>query len=256
MARRATRRTGQLSLAIAKKPKRKPTGRGGWRPDAGRPRGNRVSHGRREAFSDRYPIHVTLRVRDEASGLRRRHVFRVVRRCIAGIHGAPFRVCEFNVLSNHIHLVCEAGGARELGLGVQRLATRIALRVNRCLGRKGTVFADRYHARVLRSPRQTRNALLYVLQNRKHHEPDHRSLSFDPWSSAASFSGWTRPLPRDAAWMREALATAPATALPTTWLLQKGWCRHGLIDLDEAPARPGKRPRKPHEQVISAVARH
>jgi hypothetical protein len=34
------------------------------------------------------------------------------------------------------------------------LAIRLALAVNRALGRKGQVVGDRYHARPLRTPRQ------------------------------------------------------------------------------------------------------
>ena len=64
------------------------------------------------------------------------------------------------MLANHVHLISEASGAAALGRGLQRLATRIALRVNRCLGRHGKVFADRYHARPMTTPRQVRNGLV------------------------------------------------------------------------------------------------
>jgi hypothetical protein len=37
------------------------------------------------------------------------------------------------------------------------------------MGRKGTVFADHYHARQLRSPTEVANAIRYVLLNFVHH---------------------------------------------------------------------------------------
>jgi putative transposase len=227
-------RMGQQVLAIDLR--RKACGPGGWRPGAGRKRGRRVSHGGREELSGREPIHVTLRVRPEVARLRRRDVFAVVRRAIAGSHGGGFRVCEFSVMSNHVHLLVEASSKGALSRGVKRLATRMAMRINRRLGRRGSVFADRYHSRLLRCPRQVRGCLIYVLQNLRHHAGGAGGLAFDAFSSAASFSGWAEPLPHEARWMREALEEPPATVPATTWLLASGWRRLGLVRLEESPA--------------------
>src|SRR5690606_23810810 len=49
------------------------------------------------------------------------------------------------------------------------LSIRIAKAVNRVLNRCGKVFGDRYHARALKTPRETRFALRYVLLNIKKH---------------------------------------------------------------------------------------
>jgi len=50
------------------------------------------------------------------------------------------------------------------------LAIRLALAVNRALGRrKGKVVGDRYHVRPLTTPRLMRTSMVYVLLNfRKH----------------------------------------------------------------------------------------
>jgi putative transposase len=223
---------GQQVLAIDLR--RKAGGRGGWRPGAGRKKGRRVSHGAREVLSGREPIHVALRVRPEVAKLRRRDVFKIVRRAIAASQGEGFRICEFNVLSNHCHLVVEAISKPALSRGVKRLATRMAMRINRRLGRRGSVFEDRYHSRVLGCPRQVRSCLVYVLHNARHH--GEVGSGFDPFSSAASFSGWAEGLPHDARWMRETLEAPRVTAPATTWLLAAGWRWHGLIRLEEAPA--------------------
>jgi hypothetical protein len=45
------------------------------------------------------------------------------------------------------------------------LGARLARTVNRVLGRRGPVLADRYHQHVLRTPREARHALAYVLLN-------------------------------------------------------------------------------------------
>src|SRR5262249_22714935 len=74
---------------------------------------------------------------------------------------------HFSVQSDHIHLLVEADEPAALVRGMQGLAIRVAKSVNRALKRCGAVWADRFHARTLRTPREVRNALVYVLNNVK-----------------------------------------------------------------------------------------
>jgi len=46
---------------------------------------------------------------------------------------------------------------------------RVAKGLNKLWARRGKVFADHYHDRILRTPREVRNALCYVLHNAKKH---------------------------------------------------------------------------------------
>jgi hypothetical protein len=112
---------------------------------------------------------------------------------------------------------------------------RLARAVNRVFGRRGPVLADRYHLRVLRTPREVRNAIAYVLLNaRRHAAKLGRALCgaarIDPASSGRWFDGWRGGRDGDA---RGRAPVAP----PRTWLLGVGWRRHGLLDLDEVPGR-------------------
>jgi hypothetical protein len=104
---------------------------------------------------------------------------------------------------------------------------------NRVLGRHGRVWADRYHARPLTTPREVRNALVYVLQNWRKHLPGFRG--FDPCSSAAWFRGWKKTAPAE-------VAERPLVAAARTWLATVGWRQLGLVGTDEAPKpHPGRR---------------
>ena len=78
--------------------------------------------------------------------------------------------------------------------------------MNSAMKRRGKLFAQRYHAKQLTTPTQTRNALRYVLLNRKHHAAEKRFSKtwFDPYSSAAWFEGWAEPL-RINTWWQAAL---------------------------------------------------
>ncbi|HEY2031032.1 MAG TPA: transposase [Myxococcales bacterium] len=66
------------------------------------------------------------------------------------------RIAHYSIQGNHLHLVVEADDGSALSRGMQGLAVRIARRLNAHLGRRGAVFADRYHAHVLESRRAGR----------------------------------------------------------------------------------------------------
>lgn len=107
-----------------------------------------------------------------------------------------------------------------------------------CLVRRGALFAERYHARALRTPREVRNVVRYVLLNGRRHAAEHgRRLPrtwLDPFSSAPWFDGW-RGTPTDAPWLRALMRGARPTAPARTWLLTIGWRRGGPIPIDDVP---------------------
>lgn len=228
------RRAVQLTLDHA----RRPVGRGGWRPGAGRPRGGKVSHGRRERFAARFPLHITLRVVADLPSLRRYGALRIIQRAIsAGGHRSTFRIIHYAVIGNHIHLIVEASGAETLARGMQGLEVRLARRLNRFFDRRGVFFAERYHSRVLRTPREARNAIRYVLLNHRQHEARRGEVLapdwIDPFSSGYWFDGWRDPVRLREPRQRELLNIPCPTAEPTVWLLTTGWRKWGQLGFDE-----------------------
>ena len=170
-----------------------------------------------------------MKVRSGITSLRGRRAFDRVLRSLRRVRvefGA--RVTQYSVQRDHVHLIVEASDKLSLSRGMQGLAVRLARGVNRAMNRKGAVFADRFHDRVLRSPRQVRNALAYVLCNaRKHDLAPSRNGWLDPHSSAAAFDGWASTTARAIA--------SDAVSPPSTWLLRVGWRRGGLLDVDHRP---------------------
>ena len=204
-------------------------GRGGRRPGAGRkPTGPRagVPHAQRPRHDARHPVHVTLRAVQGLRSLRAENVFPALRRNLGASSRHGFRVVHYSVQGNHLHLIVEADDKQKLARGMQGLGIRLAKAVNRLLGRCGAVWSDRYHARALRTPREVRNGLVYVLLNARKHGAIGRGI--DPCSSGTWFDGW-----------RERIG-APACPSPVararTWLLTVGWRRGGLVSMGEAPA--------------------
>lgn len=214
-------------------------GRGGWRRGAGRPRGRTTaSHAPRAACSSREPVHVTLRIVPRLASLRRGDVMQLVRTAIARAQRDDFRIVEFNVLHNHLHLLVEATDKDALARGMQGLNVRLARGINARFGRRGPFFLERYHGRVLRTPREVRAVLRYVLLNLRHHAAQRGERLarrwLDPCSSALWFDGWRDPIDPVAPWMRALLASPRPTRPPRSWLLSTGWRRWGLIPVDDA----------------------
>jgi putative transposase len=224
-----------------------PSGWGGRRVGAGRPRmlgRGRVAHHRRPAHRAEHPVHVTLR--SACRSLRTQFVFPTVRRAIAAanrVDSQRFRVAQYSVQGDHVHLLVEASDRVALIEGVRGLSIRIARRVNKLLSRRGRFFADRWHGRALASPRAVRNALVYVLANfRKHQVGTHAIL--DVYSSAPYFTGFIEfpygaPI-HEPGPCRFPTALAPpgecAVVPARSWLLSVGWKRHGNVSIAERPA--------------------
>ena len=182
--------------------------RGGKRKGAGRklkaPR-PRVSHKARAQFDHAAAVLVTLRVATGVWNLRSKRCFSVIEQCFADARERfGLRIIEFSVLGNHLHLLMEADSNAALSRGMQGLSVRIAKALNRVMQRRGRVFDDHYHSRLLRSPTQLVNAIAYVLGNHEHHYGPSRGI--DPCSSLAC----------DA---------ARVLAKPKTWLMRIGWRR-------------------------------
>jgi hypothetical protein len=164
-----------------------------------------------------------------------------------------FRLVHYSVQSNHLHLIAETEDTRSLARGLQGLCVRIARAINHQLSRTGRVFADRYHARALRTPRAVRFALRYVLLNARKHQQHDRSSGIggteqtlppgfiDACSSAPWFDGFSRPSDlafggqeARARWRATSPLEAPVVS-PRTWLLRYGAQRCGSFDVDDVP---------------------
>jgi len=212
---------------------------GGRRAGAGRKRGPkpRLRHTQREPFGRALPAHVTLRLRGDLPSLRETRVVREIERTFAaGCERRDFRLVHYSLQGNHAHLIVEARDREALGRGMMAIGARLARAVNRIANRSGRVLADRYHLRLLPTPKEVRNALRYVLLNsRRHAAVALKVVRLDPASSARWFDGWKRGAAVTADAPSAASHELPVVARARTWLLAVGWRRHGLIDPADVP---------------------
>jgi len=224
--------------------------RGGRRPGAGRkPKGDRagVSHMKRELLKPRFPVHVTVKLLRGLPRMRSWTVYAALRAAFAaGCRGtrrslraggakAAFRLCHYAVLNDHLHFLVEAEDRTALSRGLQGLLVRIARALNKLARRSGKVFTNRYHDRILKTPREVRSAIRYVLGNGKKHAAEGCEIrviqAIDVFTSAPWFDGFREPI------VVHGIATESRPVIPArTWLLGKGWKRHGLLSVYELPA--------------------
>ena len=133
---------------------------------------------------------------------------------------------HFSVQSNHLHLIAEADSKPALSRAMQKLGISLAKQLDKLWKNAGRIYKERYHQRILTTPLAIRNALLYVVQNAKHHGSV-VGEALDPYSSGEHFDGFAGVDPKP--------APKGLIAEATNWLLTTGWRRRGLIKLSEVP---------------------
>jgi putative transposase len=185
-------------------------------------------------------VHVTLRARGGLPSLRSERIYgmfnSVIRDQRKRRYAGSFQVVEFTVQDDHLHLIVEARGVdahSKLRAGVSGLVIAFAKRLNMMLRRRGKVWGDRWHGRELGSPREVRNALVYVFRNLAKHGTRLIGQDLvDVMSSALRFQGWTSPL---TFYVDDNLRWPNAP--PRTWLLEDGWITRGGGRIDPREVR-------------------
>ena len=228
--------------------------RGGKRKNAGRPKsGFRASerHKQRPRFERLTAVHVTLRLVERYGALRKRDTYYALRAATQAVLGrSDFRIVHISIENDHIHLIVEAECHQALWRGMQAFQISAAQHLNRALSkrtgkkRRGQVFADRYHERLIKSPTQARHTINYVLNNWRRHREDEgwdeqvRFWDVDYMSSAPSFEGWLE-LKDQALQHQISEEHRLCVARPQGWLLAEGWKRGGSISMYAVPG-PGE----------------
>ena len=156
-------------------------------------------------------MHVTTRFARALPSMREQVLARAIMAQIRRANSRFWRIVQFSIQATHVHLVVEIENETELARAMKGLGVRVAKSVNRVLRRKGNVVSGRYHVHPLRTPREVRHAVAYVICNAH----KHRAISsgWDPWSSAAWFDGWSSPSGRG--------PIDTANGCPFRWLMRK-----------------------------------
>ena len=173
---KGTAMRGQLNLNIYRGK------RGGLRPGCGRKRihSQGVAHRRREKITARTALHINFKVR---ASIRNKHCLNILKRAIRNSRSKGLRVVHFSLQSNHVHLIVEATHNAILTKGIRSLTITFSKGIAR-----GQIQMERYHLHVLKTVRETKNALHYVLLNEQKHS-GLKKAHVDDYSSLGTMRG-------------------------------------------------------------------
>lgn len=152
---------------------------GGLRDKAGRKKihSRGVSHRNREKVSNRTPLHINFKYK---SHVRNKDTLKLLKRAIQNARKHGLQVLHFAFEVNHIHLIVSADNNETLTRAMRSLTITFAKGIKR-----GRIQLDRYHLHVLKTAREVKHAIHYVLFNRQKHEKGIYSR-IDEYSSLSS----------------------------------------------------------------------
>ncbi|MES2526445.1 MAG: hypothetical protein V4598_05135 [Bdellovibrionota bacterium] len=152
---------------------------GGLRENAGRRRihSRGVSHRNREKVSLRTPLHINFKYQ---SPVRNKDTLKLLKRAIQNARSHGLLVLHFAFETNHIHLIVSAFDNQTLTRAMRSLTITIAKGLKR-----GRIQLERYHLHVLKTAKEVKHAVHYVLFNRQKHERGTYSR-IDDYSSVLS----------------------------------------------------------------------
>ena len=155
---------------------------GGLRDGAGRKRtrARGVAHDVREKVSGRVPLHINFKYKIP---VRNKETLKILKRSIQNARRFGLKVLHFSFQHNHIHLIVEAANNEILSKGMRSLTITFAKSL-----KKGRIQMGRYHLHVLKTFREVKNAIHYVLFNEQKHETGTCS-AVNQYSSLLSIEG-------------------------------------------------------------------
>ena len=155
---------------------------GGRRPGSGKKRisSKGVAHRTREKVSLKNPLHINFKYN---TAIKNKQSLKLLKRAIMNARSHGLNIIHFSLQYNHVHLIIESQSNECLTRGMRSLTVTFAKGL-----KKGRVQLERYHLHVLRSLRETRNAVNYVLFNQQKHEKG-RYTRIDGFSSLLSVTG-------------------------------------------------------------------
>ncbi len=137
---------------------------GGRRQGSGRKRihSKGVAHRNREKVRSYHPLHINFKVKTH---IRNKTCLKILKRAIINARAQGLKIVHFSLQSNHVHLVVEAIDNETLTRGMRSLTVTFSKRIDR-----GRIQLERYHLHVLKTLRETKHAIHYVLFNEAKHK--------------------------------------------------------------------------------------
>ena len=94
------------------------------------------------------------------------HVFaEIVQDALLKNHGKSYKLIEWCVMPNHVHVLIRLMGTVALGVVVKQWKAGSAIQINRLLERSGSIWMRDYHDRFIRDLDHFHDARAYIRNN-------------------------------------------------------------------------------------------
>lgn len=122
-----------------------------------------IRHTSREEIFKPSPLHLTVKLK--RADIQNKVVLRILKHAIYRSRLQGLRVIHFSLEHNHVHLYAECESNFVLGKAMKAFGVTFVRRVNKLKKIKGQLYKYRYHLRVLKSARDAKNVINYILKN-------------------------------------------------------------------------------------------
>jgi REP element-mobilizing transposase RayT len=139
---------------------------------AGRPaiHDSGIRHTRRFRLKKPSSLHLTIKVKENKADIQNKRILKTLHYAIRRARLKGLKIVHYTLEYNHVHLLVESVDNKILHKGMQAFGITIAKAINKIKRTKGAVYKNRYHLRVIDSPRQLKNVLHYIFSNGVKHK--------------------------------------------------------------------------------------
>lgn len=152
-----------------------------------------IRHIARDEIKRSTPLHLTIKINREKAGLKNKSVLKTLHDSIKKARLIGLRIIHYTLEYDHVHLLVEADNNEILGRGMQSFGISFSKGINKIKKLKGQVFKTRYHFRKLKTPKEIKNAINYILGNALKHK---KACSIvNPYNSLVVVSDFSKLYP-------------------------------------------------------------
>jgi hypothetical protein len=116
----------------------------------------------REKVNQKMPLHINFSYKTQ---IRNKDTLMLLKRAILNARLKGLKIIHYSMQTNHIHIIVEAMDNKILTTGMRSLTVTFAKGL-----KKEKIQVKRYHLHILRTLREAKNAIRYVLFNQQKHE--------------------------------------------------------------------------------------
>ena len=139
-----------------------------------------IRHTSREFISRPSALHLTVKLK--RADIQNKVILRILKHAIYRSRLQGIRIVHFTLEHDHVHLYAECGSNLVLAKGMKAFGVTLVKGINKLKRSKGTLYKYRFHLRILKTPRDAKNVINYILKNGIKHR---RTLKvINPYNSA------------------------------------------------------------------------